>query len=365
MKILWFSWKDISHPYAGGAEVMSDRLIRGLAQDGHEIVLITSGYKNSKNIESDGKITIVRLGNKYTVYVLAAIYYLRTLQGWPDSIVEEINTIPFLTQLYARKRVTLLIYQLCREIWFYEMSFPLSLIGYIIEPIYLHFLKNNYVLTESSSTKNDLIRYGFKKNNIQVFPVAIDEQKNVFAGDKYDVFTVLSFGSIRKMKRTLDQVKAFEIARDKIADLKMIIAGSTNTIYGQKVLDYISKSRHCQAISYLGQVLANKKTELMARSHVILVTSVKEGWGLIVTEAARLGTPAIVYNVDGLRESVVPDKTGIICAYKSIISLSNAIQELFQDKNRLHKMSIEAFDHSLQFNEKNSLNLFKEFLLRT
>ncbi|MDD4353356.1 MAG: glycosyltransferase, partial [Candidatus Nanoarchaeia archaeon] len=35
----------------------------------------------------------------------------------------------------------------------------------------------------------------------------------------------------------------------------------------------------------------------------ILVTSVKEGWGLIVTEANANGTIAITYNIDGLRDA--------------------------------------------------------------
>ena len=41
-------------------------------------------------------------------------------------------------------------------------------------------------------------------------------------------------------------------------------------------------------------------------------TSVKEGWGLIVTEAGSQGTPAIVYDVDGLRDIVVESETGVI-----------------------------------------------------
>jgi len=36
-----------------------------------------------------------------------------------------------------------------------------------------------------------------------------------------------------------------------------------------------------------------------------LVTSVREGWGLVVTEAASVGTPSYGYDVPGLRDSIL------------------------------------------------------------
>lgn len=39
--------------------------------------------------------------------------------------------------------------------------------------------------------------------------------------------------------------------------------------------------------------------------------AVRERWGLTTTEAARLGTPAVTYDVLGLRDSVVDGQTGL------------------------------------------------------
>ena len=41
-----------------------------------------------------------------------------------------------------------------------------------------------------------------------------------------------------------------------------------------------------------------------ARAHVLVATSVREGWGLNVSEAAACGTPAIGYSVPGLVDSI-------------------------------------------------------------
>jgi len=351
MKILWFTWKDIKNPEAGGAEFLGDKIASEMVKSGHEVKILTVKYPSAKSTELHNGYEIIRVGNKYTVYWEAFRYYQNHLKGWADQIIEEINTIPFMTQWYATEKRTLLIYQLCREIWFYQLSLPLSLIGYLAEPIYLWFLRNNKVLTESKSTQTDLQKYGFKKDNISIFPICIDIEPLSSIEEKktYERFTVLSLGAIRNMKRTLDQIKAFEIAKENIPELQMKIAGLPVGEYGKKVLKYIENSKYTDDIEYLGRVSREEKIELMRKSHVILVTSVKEGWGLIVTEAASQGTPAIVYDVDGLRDSVEGGNLGVITRRNDPISLSQNINELYTDKDNYQKLQ----NNLLEFETRN------------
>ncbi|KXK09383.1 MAG: hypothetical protein UZ22_OP11002001065 [Microgenomates bacterium OLB23] len=118
MNILWFSWKDTSHPAAGGAEYISSQIVKGLVKEGHKVILLTSRFPGAKQKETRDGYKIIRVGNRYTVYWEAYRYYKSHLENWADEIIEEINTIPFMTQWYSKKKRTLLIYQLCREIWF-------------------------------------------------------------------------------------------------------------------------------------------------------------------------------------------------------------------------------------------------------
>ena len=60
------------------------------------------------------------------------------------------------------------------------------------------------------------------------------------------------------------------------------------------MLSRIAVSDYVQDIEYLVRVSEAKKNELMQKSHLILVASVKEGWGLIV-EANSQGTPVVAY----------------------------------------------------------------------
>jgi glycosyltransferase involved in cell wall biosynthesis len=146
------------------------------------------------------------------------------------------------------------------------------------------------------------------------------------------------------MKRTLDQIKAFEIAKTTIPDLRLIVSGGAEGKYGQMVLDYIKASPHASSIHYAGRTTEAAKLKLMQKCHAILVTSVKEGWGLIVTEAASQGTPAVVYDVDGLRDSVRPGVTGLIATANEPRALAASVIQLLAtpaDYQRLRQAGLE------------------------
>ena len=57
-------------------------------------------------------------------------------------------------------------------------------------------------------------------------------------------------------------------------------------------------------VTFLGRVSEEEKRERLGRAHALVATSVREGWGLVVTEAAASGTVAIGYDVAGLRDSI-------------------------------------------------------------
>lgn len=364
MKVLWFTWKDLKNPASGGAEVVNEELCKRLTQDGHEVIIITAGFKNLVEEEIVNGYKIIRVGNKWSVYWQAYKYYKKNLQGWADLVIDEMNTIPFFCKYYVKEKNIMFVHQLCRQIWFYQMLFPFSLIGYVFEPVYLWLLNNREVITVSESTKKDLMKFGFKQENINIISEGIELQPiaDLESIEKYQEPTILSLGSIRSMKRTLHIVKAFELAKKEISELKLKIAGENNSRYGQRVLSYIKNSKHKNSIEYLGKVSKDKKIELMQKSHLICVTSVKEGWGLIVTEANSQGTPAVVYDVDGLRDSVVNNQTGLICKKNNSQNLAKNIILLLKNLSKYDRIRESGWLWSKHTNFDLSYKQFSEIL---
>lgn len=352
----------MKNPYAGGAEVVNEQLAKRLVADGHEVIFLVRGFAGAKKEEMVGGYKIIRVGDYHMVYWEAYKYYKKNLQGWADLVIEEVNTIPFFCNWYVKEKNVLYFNQLCREIWFYEMGLVKGLIGYLLEPIYLMFLGNRKVIAISKSTKKDLNRFGFRWKNIDIISMGleIDLAKQINQIKKFENPTILSLGAMRSMKRTDHIVEAFELAKKEMSDLQLIVAG--NIANNTKVLKMIEDSPYKDSIRFLGRVSREKKMELMQKAHLIAVTSVKEGWGLIVTEANSQGTPAVVYDIDGLRDAVKNNATGFICEKNTPENLAEKIKFALENKEEYEKIRQNGWNWSKNITFDQSYNDFDGLL---
>ncbi len=368
MRILWLTWKDFTHPDAGGAEIVLRELSKRLIEEGHGVTFLTVRHPGSAaKAEVDG-IEIVRVGNsRYTHSFQALAYYLMHMRNHYDIIVEVVNTAPYFASLFKGKsRAYVFYHQLAREVWFHELKNPFCLFGYyFMEPVATRLMSRAKakMITVSQSTLKDLERFGFKAKNASIISEGIEIQpiSSLNAAVKFKKPTMLSLGAIRPMKRTLDQVRAYEKAKRYIPGLRLVIAGQAEGAYADSVLKYISQSPYAGDIIVEGQVSVARKQELMRGCHLVIMTSVKEGWGLVVTEAASQGTPAVVYDVDGLRDSVRHNETGIVCE-NNPDSLATGIVTMLIDRKRYTAMRHNAWEWSKSLNFDHSYNDFKQAL---
>lgn len=356
MNILWLSWKDRGHPEWGGAEVIAHELRSRLYRDGHDVTLLTSGYKGAPMREIVQGISVVRVGmTRYTHPFRAIAHYVSRMRNAFDLVIEEVNATPYFSVFFGKRARRFLFYHhLEREVWLHEAKPPLNYLGYyVLEPVWTRLLGRAKVplITISESTKQEMARYGFAPERTHIISEGIELQplESLDAPQKFAQPTMLSLGGVRAMKRTIDQVKAFELAKQHVPNLQLKIAGGAESEYGKNVLHYISQSEFADDIEYLGRVSNEQKAKLMSQCHFIAVTSVKEGWGLIVTEAASQGTPAVVYDVPGLRDSVRHEQTGIVTAERPS-ALANGIAQILKNQTKYSNMRKAAWEWSKRIN---------------
>ena len=309
MRVLWFSWKDIHHPLAGGAERLGHEWRRRLVQDGHVVQHVTARYAGSDETETlDGVETIRRGRNAIAHYPAAITFHLQHTREWADVIVEEVNTVPYFTRALPGRAPTVLLYfQLAREIWFHQTPQPVAAAGYLAESVYtrLQGLGGPSVITISEDSKRDLVRYGFTADRIHIVRVAIDNAPlpAYDPASKEPAFTVLFQGSLRAMKRPIHALIAFQTFAERGGLGTLWIAGGGDD---SELRQHIEQARLASRVQLFGRTAEEQKLALMRRASVLVATSVKEGWGLIVTEANSMGTPAIAYDIDGLRSAAGP-----------------------------------------------------------
>ena len=354
MRILWFNWRDILNPEAGGAEVYTQEVMKRLAKRGHEMTLFTSKFKNCQLNQNIDGVDIIREGNKYTVYK-KGIDYLKAYNEHYDLMIDEINTRPFFIPKYVtEKKIIALIHQLAREYWFYETKFPVNYIGYYyLENKWLSNYKDVTTLTVSNSTKSDLEELHFKK--IFVVPEGLNITPLSNVKQKEATPTVVFMGRLKKAKLPDHALRAFSIIKHQIQDAKMWVIGDG---YLRKKLE----SSKMKDVTFFGHISNEKKYELLSRAHLILVPAVREGWGLVVTEANAMGTPAIGYDVHGLRDSIRDGETGITLKEKSPEAMAKEAISLLRDSARLSKYSRIALEFSKQFSWDEAVNSFQKVL---
>jgi len=297
MRILVFSWRDLSHPSAGGAEVYTHQVMRHWVAAGHEVTLFTSIAEGlDPNAERDG-LRILRRGGRHGVYKQARRYYEYEGRGHFDLVIDQINTRPFLCPRFVDDAPILaLAYQVAREVWFYEAPLPVAILGrYVLEPRWLTAYRSIPTITISASSKDSLEHYGLRQ--VVVVPPGCEPKTRPKAQKREDQPTIIYVGRLTKSKRPHHMFKAFASLRRTLPTARLWVVGS-----GPKA---DSLRRHAPpGVTFFGRTDESTKEDLLARAHVLVMTSVREGWGLAVTEAAVMGTPAVAYDVPGLRDSV-------------------------------------------------------------
>jgi glycosyltransferase involved in cell wall biosynthesis len=295
--ILILNWKDLAHPAAGGAEVFTDEVARALTNRGHRVTLFAAAVQGRPEREHVAGVEIVRRGNRVGVYRAARRFCDEQATHAYDVVIDEINTRPFMTPRWLHNTpIVALIHQLAREIWFYETPFPVSVLGrYLLEPWWLRAYRAVPALTVSQSSADSLRRYhGWR--DVTVIPEGSTPHPvpNV---PREPEPTVVFLGRLVAMKRPQDAIDAFTVLKAHVPSARLWMIGD-GPLRGKL------EAQAPVGVEFLGRLSRDELLSRLARAHVLVATSVREGWGLNVSEAAACGTPAVAYAVPGLADSV-------------------------------------------------------------
>ncbi|MDG7008054.1 MAG: glycosyltransferase family 4 protein [Nitrososphaerota archaeon] len=352
-RILWYNWKDIKHPEAGGAEVFTHEVAKRLALRGYSVTLFTSSFPGAHNEDVIDGVRILRNGSRNSVHGLGRKFYEEHPSGF-DIVVDEINTKPFMTPLFVKKPKIALIHQLAREYWLSEVPFPANLLGYYyLENHWLRRYANVPTVTVSASTRRDLESLGF--SSIFMVPEGLTYQVLSETPLKNGVPTVMYLGRLTKAKRVEHLLKAFARVRRSRSDARLWVVGDG-------YLHERLKKRLGDGVLLFGKLPKSDVSELLREAWVLVYPSVREGFGLAIIEANAHGTPAIGYDVAGVRDAIQNGDTGILVQNGEIAQLANAISSVLEDESLRLRLSRNALAYSRNFSWDKSADEFEKVL---
>jgi len=341
----------------GGAEVFTMEVTTRWVKAGHQVTLFTAAYPNAKSEEVVDGVRIIRSGGRFSVYLQAKKVYLERFRFENfDVIIDEINTRPFFAQKFADngEKVFALIHQLAREYWFYETPFPISYLGYhILENRWLKAFVEVPTVTVSQSTKRDLLNLGFKR--VFTVPEGLNFKSLNQVPDKMKKPVIVYAGRLKRSKRPDHAIKAFRIIKQKIPEAKLWILGDGSF---RKDL----KKMAGDGVEFFGGLNNVERRNLIKKSWLLVNPSIREGWGLNVTEASALGTPSVAYDVPGLRDSIKDKVTGLLVEEGNIKSLAEVIKQLLQNHDLRSILNSNALKYAQEFSWDKTAKQFLDII---
>lgn len=365
MNILILNWRDIKNPKSGGAEIVTFEHAKAWVKAGYRVAWFTSGFEKSKKAETIEGVEIIRRGNFITVYFLAPLLYFFSSRKF-DLVIDQIHGLPFFTPLYVRKPKIALIHEVADEIWDYMCPFPINMFGKFIEPFYFKLYKNIKFWTDANSTIDDLVKHGIKKEMCTAIKCPVSNKVLSLPSKKEETPTFIFVSRLVKMKGVEDVIDSFAMIKKDLPDSFLWIVGEGDKKYTEFLTNKTNRMGLKNTVKFFGYVGNEKKLELMKRAHLLLHASIKEGWGLVVVEAASQSTPSVVYNVGGLRESVLNGKTGLVINQNTPEEMASQAIKLLKDFSRYESFQknclIYAKDLTWDKSTEKSLELIKELV---
>lgn len=356
MNILILSWRGPKHPNAGGAEQVTLEHAKAWVKAGHNVYWFTSTFKDAKSGDLILKVKIIRNGRQFfDVQVRAFFWYVLGKHPKFDLVVDQFHGIPFFAPLYVRTKKLAFIHEVAKEVWKlnpWPKPFNLipAIIGTLSEPLMFKiFYMNIPFLTVSESTKSDLIAWGIPEKNITVIHNGVKLDLPDPIPQKEDKKTAMFLGAISEDKGIFDVLRVFSEINKREKSWLFWVVGKSSPFYEEKLREWVKEHDVGNNFKYWGYVSEKKKFELLARAHVLINPSIREGWGLVNIEANAVGTPVVAYSVAGIKDSVINGKTGLLVEFGDYRSLAKNALKLVNNKKLYLKFQTNCTKWSGKF----------------
>lgn len=348
MKVLILNRRCVKNSQKGGAEIYTYQIAKGMVEIGWTVEWFSSMESGLLPEEFIDGIKFIRKGNEFTTHFYGLLYTLKKDKDW--LIIDEFNGIGYFGFLF--KKSILLIHQIYGEFWIQEFGILGNLFKFL-EKLLLWFYRNRLTITVSKSTLEDLKKLGFM--NIKIVPngLEIEPLKNLPKKNKN--FTMIYLGRLKKTKNPEDAILTFLEVKKQIQDAKLNIVGTG------PLENYLrDKYSSVEGVNFYGYVDELKKYELLKESHLLLIPSIREGWGQVVIQANAVGTIAVGYNVPGLRDSILDGKTGYLV--NNVKEMIDKVIFLSKNIDIYEKMQYEALKWAKNFSWEKTKQEFIKIL---
>ncbi len=299
------------HPYIGGAEKLFRQLAESLSQKNNQITVVTTKFREDlENEEILNEVKVIRINCKNRfLFTLKSLPLLLNISKEFDII----HTTTYNAALPAwiaakinRKKIFLTFHEYWNKLWF---SLPFlsrwERYGYYFFEKLIFKLPFDKIIAVSDFTKNELIRYGKKADNVIRIYNGLDYKNKIKNKKEIKNFTCTYFGRLGVSKGLDILIPAIQKHLNFYPDssFNLVIPTLPKKIYNN-ILGLLQKHGLSDKINLHHELERETLNDLIHNSSCVIIPSYSEGFCFTAAEAGILGTPIISSGKGALKETV-------------------------------------------------------------
>jgi len=353
MKKVLFMYQN-AYSQTGGIQTFNKYFIAAL----EDITKETKNFSASLVSINDNKEDITSSLPSTTLYQskLAAFKYIITnAYKYNTFIFAHVNLAPLALLLYIlNPKAKLLFCTHGIEIW--------KKLPKMTEWI----MNKSTILTVSSFSKSELLKYNPNLNDIRLFPNCIKLQNtameltNPYNKNNYNILSVTRLSSSEQLKGIDTVIKALPSIIKDIPNVKYSIIGKGEDAKRLKALaNDLNVLKYIDFLGFVDDINAYYKY-----CDIFTLPSKKEGFGIVYLEAMQYKKPVIAVNYGGPTDVIENNVSGFLCEYDDTNCLSGKIIELFNDMSYSRKIGENGYSSLIEnFTFEKYSNRLKKIVL--
>ncbi|MCC9144278.1 MULTISPECIES: glycosyltransferase family 4 protein [unclassified Arthrobacter] len=332
LRVLHLGFEDPLMPGAGGGSVRTHQINRRLAAGGFSVTVLTTTYPGAEERIQDG-VRYVPVGfgqgrNRLTRllgYIARLPFEARRRRGEADLVVEDFFA-PFSSMAAPlwSGRPTIGVVQ-----WLHagDKARQYKVPVHWLERFGVRSHSRMIAVSQGTADKLALLNPAAR---VEVVGNGIDRNsldREPELGDN-----VLFVGRLELKPKGIDLLLSAWAAAAPQLGAKLILAGTGPD--HERIEQLINSLGLSESVELVGWVSGEAKRDLVRSARLVVVPSRHETFGLVAVEALAGGTPAIIFDIPGLRE-VVPRDCGWMVRPFDVQALAAELVQRYPDGSTL------------------------------
>ena len=342
-------------PLGGGGGVASKKLAEAFVKKGYAVDVVTTLFEGLKETEIINGVCVYRVpvpgrthkanASLISLLVFPLCAYHKAKQLCLENEYRFINTHfavptgPLGVSLSRKFNIPNILSIHGGDI--YDPTKRFSPHRWFILRRYISYIlkHSDYVIAQSNNTKENAQKYYTDKKTIKIIPLPYDEVNfnPVSRTDlalQEDAVYLISVGRIVKRKGYHNLISALgKIQNEKV---RLIILGEGPEKESLEKL--IKEERLEDRVILPGFVSEEKKFQYLNCADIYVLSSVHEGFGIVLQEAMQVGLPIVSTNYGGQTDVIKENENGILVDNCSVDALASGILKLVNDRALMDQM---------------------------